>query len=86
MARQRVHRKIDQRTTHNNGRLDQTPLTSGTVQLTGEDGNAFGILARVCHAIRESNHPELERDFIDDATSGDYDHLLFTCMRYVEVR
>ncbi len=62
------------------------PLTSGVVQLSGQDGNAFTILARVCVAIEHSNHPELQDAFLDEATSGDYDHLLRTCMRYVEVR
>ena len=64
----------------------ERPLTDAVVQLSGQDGNAFGILGRVCLAIRDSNHPELEKAFLDDATSGDYDHLLVTCMRYVEVR
>ncbi len=63
----------------------EAPLTDALVQLTGEDGNAFSILGRVRHAIRESNHPELEDAFWHEATSGDYDHLLQTCMRYVEV-
>ena len=63
----------------------EAPLTDAVVQLTGEDGNAFSILGRVRHAIRESNHPELEDAFWHEATSGDYDHLLQTCMRYVEV-
>jgi hypothetical protein len=62
------------------------PLTNGVVQLSGQDGNAFGILARVCLAIGKSNHPELQDAFMDEATSGDYDHLLRTCMLYVEVR
>jgi len=61
------------------------PMTDAVVQLTGEDGNAFSILGRVRHAIRESDHPELEDAFWHEATSGDYDHLLQTCMRYVEV-
>ena len=64
---------------------DKAPLTDAVVQLTGEDGSAFSILGRVRHAIRESNHSELEDAFWHEATSGDYDHLLQTCMRYVEV-
>ncbi len=61
------------------------PLTDAVVQLTDEDGNAFGILGRVRRAIARSNHPELADDFLTEATSGDYDHLLRTCMRYVTV-
>lgn len=61
------------------------PLTDAVVQLTDEDGNAFGILGRVRRAITRSNHPELADAFLTEATSGDYDHLLRTCMRYVTV-
>ena len=61
------------------------PLTDAVVQLTDEDGNAFGILGRVRRAITRSNHPELADEFLTEATSGDYDHLLRTCMRYVTV-
>lgn len=68
-------------TTHDNS----TPLTDAIVQLTGEDGNAFAILGRVRRAIARSNHPELADEFIQEATSSDYDHLLATCFRYVTV-
>lgn len=62
-----------------------TPLTDAVVELTGKDGNAFLILGLVCRGIRGSNRPELEQDFMNEAMSGDYDHLLQTCMRYVTV-
>jgi hypothetical protein len=55
------------------------------VQLTGEDGNAFAILGRVRRAILHSNHPELAEQFLQEATAGDYDNVLMTCMRYVTV-
>lgn len=56
------------------------------VQLTGEDGNAFAVLGKVLRAMRKAGVPETERDeFRNEAMSGDYDHLLGTCMRYVEV-
>ena len=55
------------------------------VQLTGEDGNAFAILGRTTHALREAG---LDKDEIDqyyaEATAGDYDHLLQTTMRWVD--
>ena len=60
-------------------------LTDAVVQLTGEDGNAFGVIGRVRRAILSSNHPELSDDFMNDVMAGDYDHLLATCMRYVTV-
>ena len=68
--------------THN----ESLPLTDAVVQLTGESGNAFAILGRVHRAILRSNHPELADTFLHEATEGDYNHLLSTCMRYVEVR
>jgi hypothetical protein len=65
--------------------MNNTPFTDAVVQLTGEDGNAFSILGRVKRAIMRSNHPELATDFMQEATAGDYDHLLCTCMLYVTV-
>lgn len=69
-------------TTHN----ESKPLTNATVVLTGTDSNAFSILGRVRRAILESNHPELADQFFAEATAGDYDNVLRTCMRYVDVR
>ena len=69
-------------TTHN----ESKPLTNATVVLTGTDSNAFAILGRVQRAILESDHPELVDQFFEEATAGDYDHLLQTCLRYVDVR
>lgn len=65
--------------------MEMNPLTDAVVQLTGEDGNAFAILGRVRRAIIKSNHPELAEQFMQEATAGDYDHLLCTCMCYVSV-
>lgn len=54
------------------------------VQLSGEDGNAFFIMGRVGAALRRAGIPkETINEFYDDAKSGDYDHLLQTCMRWV---
>lgn len=56
------------------------------VQLSGEDGNAFSILSRVDNALRKAGVEQEERDvFFEEATAGDYDNLLQTVMRYVEV-
>jgi len=63
----------------------EVPYTDAVVQLSGENGNAFSILGRVRRGIRQSNHPELEAEFVREATEGDYDHLLQTCFRYVSV-
>ena len=56
------------------------------IQLTGEDDNAFMILALVQKALREADVPPEEiKVFVDDATSGDYDKLLQTATRWVDV-
>lgn len=56
------------------------------VQLSSENGNAFVILGSVERALRRAKVDDSEiRDFMDEATNGDYDHLLQTCMRWVTV-
>lgn len=55
------------------------------VQLTGLDGNAFAVLGRCQTAARRAKVPETEiKTFLDEAMSGDYDHLLQTCMRWFD--
>jgi len=56
------------------------------VQLTGTDGNAFAVMGAVQRAMKQ--HHEAKNDvaeFQKEAMSGDYNHLLATCMRYVTV-
>lgn len=56
------------------------------VRLTGRDGNAFVILGIVQKALRRAHVPDEEvTAFMDDAMSDDYDHLLSTAMRWVQV-
>ena len=56
-----------------------------TVQLTDQDGNAFAILGRCRKATREAGLRDSEINaFIEEATSGDYDHLLQTAMRWFD--
>lgn len=61
------------------------PLTDVQVKLVGEDGNAFAIMGRVIYALRRGGHAALVAGFMKEARSGDYDHLLRTCMKYVHV-
>lgn len=62
------------------------PKYNVPVQLSGQDGNAFAILGLVQRALKQAGAPKLDIDrFTSDATSGDYDHLLRTCMIWVEV-
>jgi hypothetical protein len=57
-----------------------------TVQLTGEDGNAWSIMGRVAAALRRAGATKAEVDeYMSESMSGDYDHLLQTAMRWVEV-
>ncbi len=56
------------------------------VQLTGEDGNAFGILGKVRDALKRAGaDKEYTDSYMTAAMSGDYDHLLATTMEYVDV-
>lgn len=56
------------------------------VELIGESGNAFSILGNVSKALRRGgvSTEEIE-EFFNEAKGGDYDHLLQTCMRWVNV-
>lgn len=57
------------------------------VKLTGEDGNAFFIMAKVQGALRKAKATEQEIDeYFDEATAGDYHHLLATTMKWVNVQ
>lgn len=57
-----------------------------TVKLIGTDGNSFAVLGRVKRALRFAQYSDDDiKKFMSEATSGDYDHLLATCMRWVEV-
>ncbi len=57
-----------------------------TVQLSGEDGNGFFIAARVRMALERAGHRDAASEFFGEALSGDYDHLLQTCMKWVDVQ
>lgn len=53
------------------------------VQLAGRDGNAFVILGLCQRAARAAGLSQEEIEaFREEATSGDYDHLLQTAMRW----
>ena len=57
-----------------------------TVQLTGNDGNAFAIMGAVNKALKKAGATEEElKAYYAESTSGDYDNLLRTAMRWVNV-
>ena len=56
-----------------------------TVKLIGESGNAFSVLGRVTKALKRAGMKTESDAFLKEAVTGDYDHLLRTAMKYVEV-
>jgi len=56
-----------------------------TVKLIGEDGNAFHILEKVKKALERNGQEEDAEKFMEEAMSSDYDHLLRTAMKYVDM-
>ena len=57
-----------------------------TVELSGQDGNAFMILGLCKRAMQRVLLPQEEIDkFMKEATSGDYNHLLATVMTWFDV-
>lgn len=56
------------------------------IQLTGQDGNGFYIIGKCLQAMRHNRLPQAEMDeFKKQATSGDYDYLLATCIEWFDV-
>ena len=56
------------------------------VELSGQDGNAFMIIGRVQRALRNAgvDKEEITR-YVNEATSGDYDNVIQTTARWVEI-
>ena len=56
------------------------------VQLTGNDGNAYAIMGAVSQALRRAGVSKEEIDqYTKESMSGDYDNLLRTAMKWVNV-
>lgn len=56
------------------------------IPMVGEDGNAFSILGRVKRIMRRAGLEDTEWEaFHEEATSGDYDNLLVTVVRWFSV-
>lgn len=57
-----------------------------TVQLLGQDGNAFNVLGLCKRAMKRNHLPQEEiNQFIKEATSGNYDHLIATVMSWFDI-
>jgi hypothetical protein len=53
------------------------------LDLEGVDGNAFAVLAYVMRGLRAADNPEhVVAAYQEEATSGDYNHLLLVSMAY----
>jgi len=56
------------------------------VRLSGTDGNAFSIIGKVAQALRRAGvSAEEQAAFRKAAMSADYDNVLVTAMRWVDV-
>jgi len=56
------------------------------VQLIGQDSNAMSIVARCSRAMRDAGWlPDEVAAFSEEALSGDYNHVLQTCMTFCDV-
>ena len=66
--------------------MKQTTIEKPTLELSGRDGNAFAILGKAQRVARDAGWAEGKVKLImKEATSGDYDHLLQTMIKYFEV-
>lgn len=57
-----------------------------TVKLSGHDSNSFAILATVSDALLSAGMVAESEAFLEEAVKGDYDHLIQTASKYVQVR
>lgn len=56
------------------------------VKLSGNDGNAFMIMGSVRRALKKAGATKEQVDqYLEEATSGDYSHLLRVTNEWVEV-
>jgi len=58
-------------------------MNKPVLKLTGGDGNAFAVLGTAQRIARENNMDWAP--IMKEATSGDYNHLLQTMMKYFDV-
>ena len=66
--------------------MNETAKFDIEVQLTGEDGNAFAVMAAVIRGMRKAGATPVDvADFQKEAMSGDYNNLLRTALAWVAV-
>lgn len=52
--------------------------------LVGVDGNAFSIMGYTARALRREGLADLIDKMHEEATSGDYNHLIAVCDEYID--
>jgi hypothetical protein len=58
-----------------------------TAKLIGQDGNAYAIIGTVQRELRRGGVSSDEiNEFVTEATSGDYDNVIQTALRWVSVK
>ena len=81
------------KTTRNDAQHERTEIMSKmnetkkkpAVKLIGEDGNAFAIIGKCKQALKKAGMHDEAEAFVKEATSGDYNGVLATAMKYCEV-
>lgn len=53
--------------------------------LVGVDGNAYSVMGYVFGALKQTGLGNLVDEYIEKATSGDYDNLLRVSMEYIDM-
>lgn len=66
--------------------IQETKYPNVTVDWSDIDGNAFVLMGSVSRAMRKAGIADSEiGEFRKEATAGDYDHLMQTCMAWVNI-
>ena len=67
-------------------KTDNFPQSRPSVKLVGNNGNAFAIMGNCFKAARKAGWSQEQIDIVkNEMTSGDYNHLLATAMKYFDV-
>ena len=62
------------------------PIIIPKIKLNGTNGDSFSILSEVTEElIKAGADKEYVEKYLNEATAGDYDHLLGVTMKYVDV-
>lgn len=76
--------EVGEQETPNKG--DKVPKYDVKVQLSGNDGNAFSIMASVKNALRKAGASKEEIDqYLSESMAGDYDNLIRVATDWVKV-